>query len=140
MDSIEGADVRHDWRQGEIEGLLGRSFSDLMFHAQQVHRRYFDANEIQVCTLQSVKTGGCPEDCKYCPQSIRHATGVAAQTLMSVESVLAAARRARAAGATRFCMGAAWRRPKERDLLRVIEMVQAVKALGLQTCATLGML
>ncbi|MDN5848530.1 MAG: biotin synthase BioB [Nitrococcus sp.] len=140
MDSIEGADIRHDWQQGEIEGLLGRSFSDLMFHAQLIHRRYFDPNEIQVCTLQSVKTGGCPEDCKYCPQSIRHDSGVAAQALMSVEAVLAAARRARAAGATRFCMGAAWRRPKERDLLRVIEMVQAVKALGLQTCATLGML
>lgn len=140
MVSSEGADIRHDWRHGEIEGLLGRAFNDLIFHAQKIHRCYFDPNEIQVCTLQSVKTGACPEDCKYCPQSIRHHTGVEPEELMSVEAVLAAARRARAAGATRFCMGAAWRHPKDRDLARVIEMVRAVKALGMETCVTLGML
>lgn len=140
MELSEGADIRHDWRHEEIEGLLGRAFNDLIFQAQQIHRRHFDPNEIQVCTLQSIKTGGCPEDCKYCPQSIRHRTGVEPEELMSVEAVLAAARRARTAGATRFCMGAAWRRPKDRELMRVIEMVRAVKTLGMETCATLGML
>ncbi|HET8700059.1 MAG TPA: biotin synthase BioB [Nitrococcus sp.] len=139
MIASEGADIRHNWRQEEIEGLFGRAFSDLMFRAQEIHRRYFDPNEVQVCTLQSVKTGACPEDCKYCPQSIRYHTGVAAEEL-SVEAVRAAAQRARAAGATRFCMGAAWRRPKDRDLERVIEMVQAVKALGMEACVTLGVL
>ena len=140
MRASEGADIRHDWRDDEIEGLLGQAFNDLMFRAQEIHRRYFDPNEIQVCTLQSIKTGACPEDCKYCPQSIRHATAVEPEELMSLEAVLTAAQRARAAGATRFCMGAAWRRPKDRDLACVIEMVRAVKALGMETCVTLGML
>ena len=140
MEAIEGADVRHDWLRSEIEDLLHRAFNDLLFHAQRIHRRYFDPNEIQVCTLQSIKTGGCPEDCKYCPQSVRYRTGVDSEPLMSVEAVREAAQRARAAGATRFCMGAAWRRPKERDLLRVVEMVRAVKSIGMETCVTLGML
>lgn len=140
MEAIEGADVRHDWQRSEIEDLLQRAFNDLLFHAQRIHRRHFDPNEIQVCTLQSIKTGGCPEDCTYCPQSVRYHTGVDTEPLMSVEAVREAAQRARAAGATRFCMGAAWRRPKERDLLRVVEMVRAVKAIGMETCVTLGML
>ncbi|EAR21926.1 biotin synthase BioB [Nitrococcus mobilis] len=136
----EGADIRHDWRHSEVEELLGQAFNDLLFQAQEIHRRYFDPNEVQVCTLQSIKTGSCPEDCKYCPQSIRYHAGVEPEALMNVETVLAAAQKARAAGATRFCMGAAWRRPKDRDLTRVIEMVRAIKALGMETCATLGML
>lgn len=140
MEAIEGAEIRHDWQRSEIEDLLQRAFNDLLFQAQGIHRRYFDPNEIQVCTLQSIKTGGCPEDCKYCPQSVRYHTGVDSEALMSLEAVRDAAQRARAAGATRFCMGAAWRRPKDRDLLRVAEMVRAVKAIGMETCVTLGML
>lgn len=140
MESSESADIRHDWRTKEVEDLLGLPFNDLLFRAQLIHRRHFDPNEIQVCVLQSVKTGACPEDCKYCPQSIRYDTGVEKQELMSLEAVLAEARQARQAGATRFCMGAAWRRPKDRDLACVVEMVQAVKALGMETCVTLGML
>ena len=140
MEAIAGADIRHDWQLKEIEDLLQRPFNDLLFQAQGIHRRYFDPNEIQVCTLQSIKTGGCPEDCKYCPQSVRYHTGVDSDALMSLEAVRDAAQRARAAGATRFCMGAAWRRPKDRDLLRVAEMVRAVKAIGMETCVTLGML
>ncbi|HEY8553002.1 MAG TPA: biotin synthase BioB [Burkholderiales bacterium] len=125
---------------GEIEALFSLPFNDLLFRAHTVHRRHFDPNAVQLSTLLSIKTGGCSEDCGYCSQSVRFDTGVAAQPLMSLEEVLAAARAAKARGATRFCMGAAWRGPKDKDLERVEEMVRAVKALGLETCVTLGML
>ena len=131
---------RHDWSAAEVEALLALPFADLIFRAQTTHRRHFDANRVQMSTLLSIKTGGCPEDCAYCPQSARHDTGLAAGALMPVDAVLAEAERARDAGATRYCMGAAWRNPKDRDLDRVCAMVAGVKALGLETCATLGML
>jgi len=132
--------VRHDWTRGEIGALFDLPFPDLMFRAQSVHRRHFDPAEVQISTLLSIKTGGCPEDCAYCPQSARYHTGVEAEKLMALDTVLAEARAAKSAGASRFCMGAAWRSPKDRDLEPVCEMVEAVKALGLETCATLGML
>ncbi len=124
----------------EVRALFGLPFSDLLFQAQTVHRRYHDANAVQVSTLLSIKTGACPEDCKYCPQSVRYDTGLEREPLMEKERVLEAARTARDAGATRFCMGAAWRSPRGRDLVRVAEMIRDVKAMGLETCATLGML
>jgi len=133
-------EVRHDWTLAEIEALYALPFADLMFHAQRVHRANFDPNRVQVSTLLSIKTGGCPEDCGYCPQSVRHDTGVAREALMPVAAVAEAAARAKAAGATRFCMGAAWRSPKDRDLETVIAMVRAVRSQGLESCATLGML
>ncbi len=120
--------------------LLATPFGDLIFRAQQVHRRHFAANEVQLSTLLSIKTGGCPEDCGYCPQAARYHTGVENQALMTVEEVVQAAHAAQENGASRFCMGAAWRGPKQRDLEKVTRMVRAVKALGLETCATLGML
>ncbi|MHB1607612.1 MAG: biotin synthase BioB [Acidiferrobacter thiooxydans] len=123
-----------------VEDLFARAFFDLLFEAHTVHRRHFDANEIQISTLLSIKTGGCPEDCGYCPQSRRHDTGVQDEALLDIDEVLAAARRAKASGAGRFCMGAAWRGPKERDLKRVTEMIAAIRGLGLETCATLGLL
>jgi biotin synthase len=123
-----------------VEELLSLPFPDLMYRAQIVHREHFDPGEVQLSTLLSIKTGGCPEDCGYCPQSVRHRTGVTDADLLPVEAVVDAARAAKDHGATRFCMGAAWRGPKGRDIERVAEMVQAVKALGLETCATLGML
>jgi len=132
--------VRHDWSRAEVVALMSQPFNDLIAQAQAVHRQYHDANAVQVSTLLSIKTGGCPEDCAYCPQSARYATGVKAEKLMSVDDVLAKARAAKAAGATRFCMGAAWRAPKDRDIEKVAGMVGAVRALGLETCATLGML
>jgi biotin synthase len=128
------------WTAEEIEALYLLPFPELMHQAQQVHRAHFPLNEIQLSTLLSIKTGGCPEDCAYCPQAARYDTGVGSEALMSLEAVLDAARAARARGATRFCMGAAWRGPKQRDLARVAEMVREVKALGLETCATLGLL
>ncbi|TMH04351.1 MAG: biotin synthase BioB [Betaproteobacteria bacterium] len=128
------------WRVAEIEALYALPFMDLLFRAQQVHREHFDANEVQLSTLLSIKTGGCAEDCGYCPQSAHFDTGVEASKLMKVAEVLEAAAAAKAQGATRFCMGAAWRSPKERDMARVSEMVREVKALGLETCMTLGML
>jgi biotin synthase len=128
------------WTVEAVEALLDLPFADLIHRAQEVHRRHFPANEVQLSTLLSIKTGGCPEDCGYCPQAARHHTGVENQPLMSVEAVLEAARCAKANGASRFCMGAAWRGPKQRDLDQVAEMVKEVKALGLETCATLGML
>jgi biotin synthase len=131
---------RHDWTRGEVEALFDLPFPDLIFHAQRIHRLHFDPREVQISTLLSIKTGGCPEDCAYCPQSARYDTGVKADKLMEVEAVLAEARAAREAGASRFCMGAAWRSPKDRDLDAVCAMVEGVKALGLETCATLGML
>jgi biotin synthase len=132
--------IRHDWTRGEVRALFDLPFPELIFCAQTVHRHYFDPTEVQISTLLSIKTGGCPEDCAYCPQSARYDTGVQAEKLMALEAVLAEARAAKSAGASRFCMGAAWRSPKDRDLDSVCAMVETVKALGLQTCATLGML
>ncbi len=132
--------LRNDWNAEEIEGLFSLPFNDLLFHAQQVHRHYFDPNQVQVSTLLSIKTGRCPEDCGYCPQSVRYDTGLEEEPLMPLEQVVEAARVAKANGSSRFCMGAAWRSPKDRDLDPVIEMVKEVKALGLETCLTLGML
>lgn len=131
---------RHDWTRAEIDALFALPFNDLLFLAQQVHRRHFAANQVQMSQLLSIKTGGCPEDCAYCPQSAQFETGLQAGKLMGLDETLAAARAAKAAGASRFCMGAAWRSPKERDLDKVCDMVAEVKALGLETCATLGML
>jgi biotin synthase len=136
----ERADVRHDWTRAEIEALFALPFADLLFQAQTLHRTYFRANEVQVSTLLSIKTGGCPEDCAYCPQSAQFDTGVKAEKLMEVEKVLAEAKAAKDGGATRFCMGAAWRSPKDRDLDKVCAMVEGVKAMGMETCVTLGML
>jgi biotin synthase len=132
--------IRHDWTRAEVRALFDLPFPDLMFQAQTVHRRHFDPRAVQISTLLSIKTGGCPEDCAYCPQSASYETGVAAEKLMSREAVLAQAQAAKDAGASRFCMGAAWRSPKDRDLDQVCAMVEDVKALGLETCATLGML
>jgi biotin synthase len=137
---MPGTDMRHDWSSQEVLGLFGAPFMDLLFRAQAVHRRHFAPNTVQLSTLLSIKTGACPEDCAYCPQSVRHDTGVKAEPLMQVDAVVAAAREAKANGATRFCMGAAWRSPKDRDLDQVAQMVGAVKGLGLETCLTLGML
>jgi biotin synthase len=138
--SQAAADLRHDWTRAEIRTLFELPFPELMFRAQTVHRAQFDPSEVQISTLLSIKTGGCPEDCAYCPQSVHHETGVRAGKLMALDAVLAEARAAKAAGASRFCMGAAWREPKDRDLEAVCAMVEGVKALGMETCATLGML
>ena len=131
---------RHDWTRAEVAALMDLPFADLLARAHAVHRAHHDANAVQVSTLLSVKTGGCPEDCAYCPQAARYATGVNAEKLMSLDAVLAKAKQAKAAGATRFCMGAAWRSPKDRDIPKIAAMVGAVKTLGMETCATLGML
>jgi biotin synthase len=128
------------WTVDAIERLYALPFNDLLYRAQSVHRQHFDANAVQLSTLLSIKTGGCAEDCGYCPQAARYHTEVEKQALMSVDDVVAAARCAKEKGATRFCMGAAWRGPKQRDLDRVIDMVKAVRGLGMETCATLGML
>ncbi|HSC46951.1 MAG TPA: biotin synthase BioB [Gammaproteobacteria bacterium] len=133
-------DVRNDWTLPEVEALSALPFNDLLFRAQAVHRRHFDPNAVQVSTLLSIKTGACPEDCKYCPQSARYHTGVKAEKLMPVDEVVAKAKIAREAGATRFCMGAAYRNPKDKDLDQIIGMIQGVRDLGMETCATLGML
>jgi biotin synthase len=132
--------LRHDWTHAEVAALFALPFSELIFRAQSIQRRRADAGRVQLSTLLSVKTGGCPEDCAYCPQSAHHAAGVSAEPLMDAEQVVAQARRAKEAGATRYCMGAAWRSPKDRDLERVCEMIRGVAALGMETCATLGML
>jgi biotin synthase len=132
--------VRHDWTREEVRALFALPFPELMFRAQAIHRRHFDPTEVQISTLLSIKTGGCPEDCAYCPQSVHYDTGVKAEKLMSVGAVVAEAQAAKAAGASRFCMGAAWREPKDRDLDNVCAMVAGVKATGLETCVTLGML
>ena len=135
-----GSGARHEWSRAAVERLLAMPFADLVFQAQQVHRIHFDPNAVQVSTLLSIKTGGCPEDCAYCPQSARYDTSVDASRLMSVEAVREAAQAALAQGASRFCMGAAWRSPKDHDLDAVCEMVEAVRGLGMETCVTLGML
>ena len=132
--------IRHDWSRDEIVALFERPFNDLLFMAQTAHRAHFDANSVQLSTLLSIKTGACPEDCKYCPQSIRYDTGLEREALMEVEDVLAAARAAKDDGATRFCMGAAWRSPKDRDIPKLQAMIQGVRELGLESCLTAGML
>ena len=131
---------RHDWTRAEAEELYNQPFNELLFQAQTVHRRHFDPNKVQLSRLLSIKTGGCAEDCAYCSQSAHYSTGLSASKLMEVERVIAEARKAQASGATRYCMGAAWRSPKERDLDGLCAMVRGVKALGLETCMTLGML
>jgi biotin synthase len=136
---MTSAALRHDWTQQDIEALFDLPFGDLMFQAQGVHRANFDPNKVQLSTLLSIKTGGCPEDCKYCPQAAQYETGVDAEKLMPVAEVIADARLAKSAGATRYCMGAAWRSPKDKDLDQVIDMIQGVRALGMETCVTLGM-
>ncbi|MDR6379715.1 biotin synthase BioB [Paraburkholderia caribensis] len=128
------------WRVADVVALYELPFNDLLFRAQQVHREHFDANTVQLSTLLSIKTGGCEEDCAYCPQSVHHDTGLKAEKLMDVEDVLAAAQVAKQNGATRFCMGAAWRNPKDRHLEPIKDMIRGVKAMGLETCVTLGML
>ncbi|MBD3896133.1 biotin synthase BioB [Halomonas sp. ML-15] len=133
------AAVRHDWTLDEIQALFALPFNDLLFRAQQVHRTHFDANAVQVSTLLSIKTGACPEDCKYCPQSGHYNTGLGKEKLLEIEKVVEQAKAAQEAGASRFCMGAAWKSPQEKDLTVVLEMVKRVKALGLETCMTLGM-
>jgi len=134
------AKLRHDWKRSELLELFALPFNDLLERARATHRAHHDANAVQVSTLLSIKTGGCPEDCAYCPQAARYHTGVQAEKLMELEDVLDRARAARAAGATRFCMGAAWRSPKDRDIPKVAAMIREVRALGMETCATLGML
>lgn len=137
----KGADAfRHDWTRAEIEALFALPFNDLIFRAQTVHREHFDPNKVQLSQLLSIKTGGCPEDCAYCPQSAINGSDMEANKLMEIEKVLADARRAKEAGATRFCMGAAWRSPKDRDMDKVCAMIEGVKGMGLETCVTLGML
>ena len=133
-------DIRHDWTSREVLALFELPFAELIFRAQTLHRKHFDPAKIEISTLLSIKTGGCPEDCAYCPQSARYDTGVKAAKLMDLAAVLTAARAAKRSGASRFCMGAAWREPKERDLDAVCAMVEGVRQIGLETCATLGML
>jgi biotin synthase len=132
--------IRHDWTLPQVEELFALPFLDLLFHAQRVHRAHHEANTVQMSTLLSIKTGGCPEDCAYCPQSVRYDTGLERDALMEVAAVRECAERAKAAGATRFCMGAAYRSPKAKDLAIVAQMIREVRATGLETCATLGML
>lgn len=133
-------EIRHDWSEQEVQALFDLPFNDLLFQAQLVHRQNFNPNEVQVSTLLSIKTGACPEDCKYCPQSGHYNTGLEKERLMQVEAVLEKAKKAKETGSTRFCMGAAWKHPADKDMPYVIEMVKGVKALGLETCMTLGML
>ena len=131
--------IRNDWSLAEVEELFALPFMDLLFRAQQVHRQYQIPNTVQISTLLSIKTGACPEDCAYCPQSVRYDTGLETEDLMELEAVTARAHAAKKAGATRFCMGAAYRSPKPKDLRKVVAMIREVKSLGLETCATLGM-
>lgn len=138
MNSIDP--IRNDWSRAEIESLYQQPLMDLLFQAQQVHRQYFDANTVQVSTLLSIKTGKCPEDCKYCSQSAHYDSKLEAEKRIAVEKVIQEAKEALASGSSRFCMGAAWRNPHERDMPYVLDMVREVKALGLETCMTLGML
>jgi len=133
-------DIRNDWTREEVRALFALPFNELLYRAQTLHRKYFPAGDVQISTLLSIKTGGCPEDCAYCPQSARYDTGIKAEKLMSIAAVVAAAKAAKEAGASRFCMGAAWREPKDKDVESVCAMVESVKALGLETCVTLGML
>jgi biotin synthase len=140
LDPRRLGEVRNNWTMDEVQAAFELPFNDLVFHAQRIHRLHFDPNKVQISTLLSIKTGACPEDCSYCPQSVRYDTGVEAEALMDLDEVTAAARAARADGATRFCMGAAYRNPKPKQLEKIKEMVRQVSALGMETCATLGML
>ena len=140
MSATAETTTRHDWTLAEVRALFEQPFNDLLFQAQSVHRQHFDPNRVQVSTLLSIKTGGCPEDCGYCSQSARHGSDLSASKLIEVQRVIAEARKARDAGATRYCMGAAWRSPKDRDMDKLCAMVQGVSELGLETCMTLGML
>jgi biotin synthase len=133
-------DIRHDWTVDEIEALFALPFNDLLFRAQTAHRAHFDPNQVQVSTLLSIKTGACPEDCGYCSQSSKHDTGLEREKLLPLDEVIAAAEAAKAKGSTRFCMGAAWRNPTDKNLDKVVDMIQAVRGLGMETCVTLGML
>lgn len=133
-------EVRHDWSLDEVRTIFELPFNALLFQAQMIHRRHFDPNAVQVSTLLSIKTGGCPEDCKYCSQSVHYDSGLEPERLMDIDAVVMAAKCAKQAGASRFCMGAAWRNPKGKNFERVLEMVGRVRAEGLETCATLGML
>ncbi|MDX1563713.1 MAG: biotin synthase BioB [Gammaproteobacteria bacterium] len=140
IETLDAASPRNDWRRDEVEALFARPFIDLLYEAQSVHRRHFDPNQVQVSTLLSIKTGRCPEDCAYCPQSVRYDTGLADHPLMPLAEVKKAAARAKASGATRFCMGASLRGPKDKDLEPIVDMIREVKSLGLEACVTLGML
>ena len=140
MGATQEQSIRHDWETDEVQALFDLPFNDLLFKAQTVHRAHFNPNEVQVSTLLSIKTGSCPEDCKYCPQSARYDTGLEKEKLLQIQQVIEAAKVAKASGSSRFCMGAAWRSPHDRDIPAVAEMVRQVKALGLETCMTLGML
>lgn len=134
------AEIRHNWSVEQVKTLFALPFNDLLFQAQSIHRQHFNPNEVQVSTLLSIKTGACPEDCKYCPQSARYQTGLESERLLEVEKVLERAREAKSAGSSRFCMGAAWRNPRDRDMPYLLRMVQEVKDMGMETCMTLGML
>lgn len=135
-----GTSLRHDWKRDEVEALFALPFNDLIFQAQTVHRQWFDANEVQKSTLLSIKTGGCAEDCSYCSQSASYDTGLSASKMMEVQKVIEGARRAKEAGSSRYCMGAAWREPKDRDMNAIVAMIKGVRELGMETCMTLGML
>jgi len=136
----KNSEIRHDWQTQEVLSLMDQPLNDLVFQAQTIHRKYFDANAVQLSTLLNIKQGGCPEDCAYCPQSVRYETEVGAEAMLSLDKVKDAAEKARQEGATRFCMGAAWRSPKEKDFKAVLDMVKEVKSLGMETCVTMGML
>ena len=138
--SAQTTTIRNDWSKAEVEALFAMPFNDLLFNAQVVHRQHFNPNEVQVSTLLSIKTGACPEDCKYCPQSARYDTGLEKERLLEIEKVIQRAKEAKQVGSTRFCMGAAWRNPRDRDMPYILKMVEEVKSLGLETCMTLGML
>jgi biotin synthase len=140
MSNQESTGIRHDWTPEEVTALFQQPFNDLMFQAQTVHRQNFNANEVQISTLLSIKTGACPEDCKYCPQSGHYNTGLEKEKLMEIERVLEEAKAAREKGASRFCMGAAWRSPSEKQMPYVVDMIKQVRGLGMETCMTLGML
>ena len=140
MSPQEGSSTRHNWTRDQVLALFNQPFNNLLFDAQVVHRQHFDPNQVQLSTLLSIKTGACPEDCKYCPQSARYDTGLEKEKLLELEQVIAAAKIAKASGSSRFCMGAAWRSPHDRDIPAVSAMIREVKALGLETCMTLGML
>ncbi|MBJ2129535.1 biotin synthase BioB [Alteromonas sp. IB21] len=138
--TVQTTTIRNDWTKAEVEALFAMPFNDLLFDAQVVHRQHFNPNEVQVSTLLSIKTGACPEDCKYCPQSARYDTGLEKERLLEIEKVIQRAKEAKQVGSTRFCMGAAWRNPRDRDMPYILKMVEEVKSLGLETCMTLGML
>ncbi|MCY4532756.1 MAG: biotin synthase BioB, partial [Gammaproteobacteria bacterium] len=137
---VESGTLRHEWLLTNVLELFDLPFNDLLFKAQTIHRQYHNPNEVQIATLLSIKTGGCPEDCKYCPQSVHYDTGVDPETLMNIDEVVSAARIAKEQGATRFCMGAAWRSPTERQVEQMAPMIEAVGEMGMETCVTLGML